>query len=88
MEISVGQSDAHSLPGRAKSLQSCPTLCDPSLPVSPPMEFSKSPGVDSRALLQGIFPTQGWNPRLMSPALTSRFFTTSATWGEESRELS
>ena len=33
------------------------------------------------ALLQGIFLTQGPNPRLFaSPALVSRFFTTSATW--------
>ena len=31
-------------------------------------------------LLQGIFPTQGLNPRLTSPALARRFFTTSATW--------
>ena len=32
-------------------------------------------------LLQEIFPTQGLNPRLMFPALASRFFTTtSATW--------
>ena len=66
MQIRAGQSDAHSLPGRAKSLQSCPTLYDPSLPVSSPMEFSKSPGVDRRALLQGIFPTQGWNLHLFS----------------------
>ena len=43
-----------------------------------------SPGrnteVDCHALLQGIFPTQGWNPHLLSPALTGGFFTTSATW--------
>ena len=32
-------------------------------------------------LLQGIFPTQGWNPEpLMSPGLAGRFFTTSAPW--------
>ena len=31
------------------------------------------------SLLQGIFPTQGSNLRLMSPALAGRFFTTSAT---------
>ena len=30
--------------------------------------------------LQGIFPTQGWNPGLESAALAGRFFTTSATW--------
>ena len=32
------------------------------------------------ALLQRIFPTQRWNPLLMSPALAGGFFTTSATW--------
>ena len=32
------------------------------------------------ALLQGIFPTQGSSPGLMSPALADGFFTTSATW--------
>ena len=37
-------------------------------------------GVDCHALLQEIFPTQGSNPCLMSPALASRFFTTRATW--------
>ena len=44
-----------------------------------------SPGKNTRmgcrALLQGIFLTQGWNPRLLRlPALAIRFFTTSATW--------
>ena len=33
----------------------------------------------SHALLRGIFPTQGWNLRLTSPALTGGFFTTSNT---------
>ena len=33
------------------------------------------------ALLQGILPTLGWDPRLLClPALVARFFTTSATW--------
>ena len=36
-------------------------------------------GVDCHALRQGIFLTQGFNPSLLSPALTSRFFTTNAT---------
>ena len=31
-------------------------------------------------LLYGIFPIQGLNPHLLSPALESRFFTTSTTW--------
>ena len=31
----------------------------------------------------GIFPTQGWNPHLLtSPALAGGFFTTSTTWEE------
>ena len=40
----------------------------------------KNPGVGCHALLQGIFPTQGSNPSLMSPALAHGFFTTSAIW--------
>ena len=32
------------------------------------------------ALLQGIIPAQGSNPRLMSPALAGKFFTTGAAW--------
>ena len=31
-------------------------------------------------LLQGIFPTQGSNPCLMSPGLAAGFFTTNTTW--------
>ena len=54
----------------AKPLQSCPTLFCPTdtrPPVSrvhgdPPV---KKPGVGCRALLQGIFPTQGSNPCLL-----------------------
>ena len=40
----------------------------------------KNSGVGCHALLHGIFLTQGSNPRLLSPALAGRFFTTSATW--------
>ena len=54
----------------AKSLQSCPTLCDPmdySLPG--PSVHGDSPdkntGVGCNALLQGIFLTQGLNPGLL-----------------------
>ena len=47
-------------PMSAKSLQSCPTLCDP-MECSPP---GKNTGVGCRALLQGIsLPTQGLNLR-------------------------
>ena len=50
----------------AKSLQSCPTLCNP-MDCSPPGSSihgilrGKNPGVDCHALLQGIFLTQGSN---------------------------
>ena len=53
----------------AKSLQSCPTLCNP-MDCSPPGSsvHGDSPGKKTRvgchALLQGIFPTQGLNPGL------------------------
>ena len=51
----------------AKSLQSCPTLCNPmdcSLPDSSVHADSpgKNTGVGCHALLQGIFPSQGLNP--------------------------
>ena len=50
----------------AESLQSCLTLCNPMdyrLPGSSVHEDSpgRNTGVDSHSLLQGIFPTQGWN---------------------------
>ena len=58
------------IPSAAKSLQSCPTLCDPvdcSLPGSSVHGDSpgKNTGVGCHALLQGIFPTQGSNPCLL-----------------------
>ena len=68
-----------------KSLQSCPTLWDP-------MGCSR-PGSSVHGILQGrtlewvaissfrgIFPTQGLNPHLRSPALVGRFFTANTTW--------
>ena len=50
----------------AQSLQPCPFLCNP-MNCSPlPMGFpSKNTGVGYRFLLEGIFPTQGLNPRLL-----------------------
>ena len=43
--------------------------------------LGKNTGVGCHAHLQGIFPTQGLNPRLfMSLALAGRFFTTSTNW--------
>ena len=50
--------------------QSCPALCDPmtiahKAPLSMGMDSpGKNTGVGCHALLQGIFPTQGWNPGL------------------------
>ena len=42
--------------------QLCPTLCHP---VDCPWDSpGQNTGVGSRSLLQGIFPTQGWNPAL------------------------
>ena len=77
---------------RAKSLQPCPTLCDP-MDRSPPvssvhgilliriLEWTAIPP------LQGIFPTQGLNPCLiMSPALAGGFFTTRVTWKAQNTE--
>ena len=55
----------------AKSLQSCQTLYDP-MNCSPPGSSvhgdspGKNTGVGCHPLLQGIFPTQGLNPRLLS----------------------
>ena len=51
----------------------CQALCPRDSP-------GKNPGVGCQALLQGAFPTQGLNPRLMSPAPAGRFFTTSTAW--------
>ena len=68
-----------------KSLQSCPTLCDPrDTPAGflYPWDFlGKNTRVGCHGiLLQGIFQTQGLNRFLKSPALAGGFFTTSATW--------
>ena len=57
-------------PVNVKSLQSCLTFCDP-LDCSPPGSSvhgdspGKNIGVGCHALFQGIFPTQGLNPRLL-----------------------
>ena len=70
----------------AKSLQLCLTLCEPMDLWSARLLYlwdspAKNTGVGYHALLQGIFPTQGLNPRLLClPALEGRFFTTSAPW--------
>ena len=43
--------------------ESCLTLCDPI--VCPWDSLDKDTGVDCHLLLQGIFPTQGWNLGLL-----------------------
>ena len=43
--------------------------------------LGKNTGVDCHALLQGIFLTQGSNPRLLRlPSLAGGYFTTTTTW--------
>ena len=70
----------------AKSLQSYPTICDP-MDCSPPGSFVhgilqlKNTGVGCHSLLQGIFPTQGSNPSILSLLRwQARFLTSSASW--------
>ena len=68
---------------QAKLLQSRPSPCNPVNSVQAPlsMGFSRQEHWSgSLCLLQGIFPTQGSNPPLLSlPALAGGLFTTSAT---------
>ena len=70
---------------RAKSLQSCPTLCNPmDCRLSGSSVHGDSPGrntgVSCYVLLQ-ILLTQGQNPCLLClSALAGRFFTTGTTW--------
>ena len=56
------------VPVHVKSLQLCPTLCDP-MDCSPPGSSvlfpGKNTGVSCHFLLQGIFPKQGSNSRLL-----------------------
>ena len=69
----------------AKSLQSCPTLCDP-MDCSPPHSsvhgiFQQEYGRRLPFLPPGDLPNPGIKPTsLASPALAGGFFTTSATW--------
>ena len=61
--------------------KSCLTLATPcTLAHQAPLSMGFSRQEYWGALLQGIFPTQGWNLRLQSVALAGGFFTTSATW--------
>ena len=69
----------------AKSLQSCPALCDP-MDCSPPgslfVGFSRQEYWSGLPLPPpGDLPQPGIKPSsLMSPALAGGFFTTTATW--------
>ena len=50
----------------AKLLQSYLTLCDPmTIACQAPLSPGKNSGVGCHAVLQEIFPTQGWNPHLL-----------------------
>ena len=78
----------------AKSLQSCPALCDP-MDCSPPGSsvwgFSRQEYWSGLpCLLQGIFLTQGSNPCLLHLLhwQADRFFTTSATWEALQKNIS
>ena len=54
---------------------------EPSRLLCPRDSPGRNTGVGSHALLQGMFPTQELNPRLlMSPAFAGGLFTTGATW--------
>ena len=69
----------------AKSLQLCPTLCNPmngSPPGSSVHGFSRQEYWSGLPCLPpGDLPNPGVKPAsLLSPALAGRFFTTSATW--------
>ena len=69
----------------AKSLQSCPTLCDPtdhSLPIYSVHEFSRQEYWSGLPCLPpGDLPDLRIHPAsLMAPALVGAFFTTSTTW--------
>ena len=70
---------------RAKLLQSCLTLWDPVHCSQPGSSVhgilrARISAWIAYAFLQGIFPTQGLNPRLSSPALAGKFFTSDTTW--------
>ena len=62
------------------SADATPWTVQPSRLLCPWDSPGKNTGVGCHALLQGIFPTQGLNLCLTSPALAGEFFTTCATW--------
>ena len=69
----------------AKSLQSCPTLCDPQRrqPTRLPRSWKspgKNTGVGCYFLLQGIFLTQGSSPCLLQLLLGRQILYHCVTW--------
>ena len=72
---------------RVKLLGTHPMDYNPLRLLCPWDSPGKNTGVGYHALLQGIFPTQGSNPRShMSPALAGRFFTTRVSSDRVSKE--
>ena len=83
--------DPHAARMHAKLLQSCPTLCDP-MNCSPPGS-SVLRILQARVLEWIAVPSstvsswpRDWTHILISPALASWFFTTSATWESQRQE--
>ena len=66
----------NAIEGTCTPVKSCLSLCDPKDYSSP----GKNAGVGCHALFQGIYPTQGSNLSLTSPALVGGFFNTCVTW--------
>ena len=65
----------------SNSFKLCTTLCQPTRFLHPWDSSGKNTGVGFLVLLQGLFPTQGSNPRLLHlPVLAGGFITSSATW--------
>ena len=62
--LMVESEELKSLLMKVKVAQSCPTLCDPHGLYSPWNSPGQTTGEGSLSLLQGIFPTQGWNSGL------------------------
>ena len=63
----------------AESVRTLATLCTIYSPPGSSGHGILQAGVGCHILLQGIFPTQGLNPGLMSPVSAGGFFTTNTT---------
>ena len=81
----IGNSGSYTLCWFGMLTKSCPTLCSP---MDCSLPGSSAHGIFQARILSGVpFPTPGDLPNpeiepasLLSPALASGFFTTSATW--------